>query len=182
MTPLHRATLVMEPFATPLTPEALLAHPQFAADLVRALRGAHTAGIIHCDVRFENVYVHAGGVIIADWGFAYRLAPDAQPRPAIGTVATAAEEVLIASLGDRLLTPKKQHDLQSCVRMAVLAHEDGRLLELFQLAVQRHGYIVLDSFWRWQLAYPPWARAEKLAIDCSYDELATCLQTLLEGA
>jgi len=107
MTPLHRATLVMEPFATPLTPEALLAHPQFAADLVRALRGAHTAGIIHCDVRFENVYVHAGGVIIADWGFAYRLAPDAQPRPAIGTVATAAEEVLIAYLGDRLLTPKK---------------------------------------------------------------------------
>jgi len=82
------------------------------------------------------------------------------------------------------LTPMNKHDLQSCVRMArmaVLTREDPYLLQALQTAVRGRGFMVVKNFWRWQLAYSPWARAEKLAIKCSYDELATCLQTLLEG-
>jgi len=49
-------------------------------------------------------------------------------------------------------------------RMAVLTREDPYLLQALQTAVRGRRFMAVKKFWRWQLAYSPWARTEKLAI------------------
>jgi hypothetical protein len=70
-----------------------LAH-RVAADVLRALRGAHAAGFVHGDVRPSNVVLDAaggGGAQLVDWGAARRLGERGNSR--WGTMPFVADQV-----------------------------------------------------------------------------------------
>jgi len=66
-------------------------------DIIQELKLMHGAGIVHCDLRLENLQVREGRLIIGDWGVE-RDGHDRKPRWPIGTVSTAASDILAACL------------------------------------------------------------------------------------
>ncbi len=88
----------------PLTIEEFL---QVAIQCAEALAGAHHAGIVHCDIKPENIMLTpAGRVKVLDFGIAKRLPRSDQSstlhqtRPLSGTPAYMAPEVLIEGATD----------------------------------------------------------------------------------
>ena len=176
--------LVLSPRGTPLTPATLKGRPALITDLVRALQSAHTAGYVHCDLRFANLYLDnaqpEGRLVIADWGFAFHIAVD-KPRPWAGTVSTASKAVL-AALGARKgdYTPCPADDLESCVKLARLAAgTEQAASKRFENAVAVRDCGALAAFWQWQLFPPAWASALDFAQRCDYGSLAVALENLL---
>ena len=70
-------TQIEEPFGQP---ERVEPHLEIALGVCRALEMAHARGILHRDVKPENVLVGPfGEVLLVDWGLAVRFRDDAEP-------------------------------------------------------------------------------------------------------
>ena len=89
--------------------------------LVECLHAAHNAGVVHRDVRPENLMVDINGIArLIDWGCA-AFVSDGVATPGItGTFRYASDEVLEAAISSSARTPAPKDDLESLVR-AVLA-------------------------------------------------------------
>ena len=174
-------TLVLSPRGTPLRPVDVLERPALMADLIHALRHAHAAGFVHCDLRFSNLYLDGDGALaIADWGFAFKAGEP--PRPWLGTVVTASVRVLLALPHGDQLTPQPADDLESCVklaRLATLARYNPVAADDVATAAAARGYRAVCRFWEWQLAEPAWARALDHAQKRDYDALTAWLAAQL---
>jgi hypothetical protein len=86
-------------------------------DLVRSLQQAHTAGVVHRDLRPDNVMEDSyGRACLIDWGFAYVIESPEIP-PFQGTFRYASDEVLASAIAGELRRPQVKDDLESFVRM-----------------------------------------------------------------
>ena len=67
---------------------------QIAQELAEALEYAHEHGVIHCDVKPENILLHEGHVVVADFGIAHALHSSGAPGTelAAGTPAYMSPE------------------------------------------------------------------------------------------
>ena len=106
-----------------LTP-ADVASRKLNADLVSLLEASHAAGVIHRDVRPDNIMVdEAGLAYIIDWGCAYVLEESSTTAPPPlfeGTFRFASDAALAAATLGKRRVPEPKDDLESLVR-SVLA-------------------------------------------------------------
>ena len=178
---LAERTLVLAPRGIEVLPADLLRRPALMGGLVRALRHAHAAGYVHCDVRSSNLYLDGDdGLVIADWGFAFK-ATDG-PRPWHGTVVTASERALLAMRNDGYSAPQAADDLEGCVklaRLAVLERTNVIAAANMTYVAALRDYDAVRHFWTWQLDGQPWAHALRHAKQLDYDALADGLVGLL---
>ena len=85
--------------------------------LVECLRGAHAAGVVHRDIRPENVMMDSlGEARIVDWGCAVFVTNDTATPWITGTFRYASEEVLEAAIAGSARIPQPKDDLESLVR------------------------------------------------------------------
>ncbi len=124
----------------PLSPGRALA---LLEPIVSALAAAHRAGLIHRDVKPENVLIAADGRIkVADFGLAKAVSADTQHTATggvlIGTVSYLAPELVVDGRADpradvyasgvmlyELLTGRKPHEGESPIQVAYKhVHED----------------------------------------------------------
>jgi hypothetical protein len=79
--------------------DRLAVHLSILRDVARALHFAHSRGVVHRDVKPDNVLVgEYGEVYLADWGIAVELpppgAPPREPGPLVGTPVFLAPEMI----------------------------------------------------------------------------------------
>lgn len=87
--------------------------------LLQCLQGAHAAGVIHRDLRPDNLMENPsdGSVRLIDWGFAYMVDDESNHTPSFeGTFRYAGDEALASAIANHSRRPKKKDDLQSFVR------------------------------------------------------------------
>lgn len=128
---------------SPMTPARALS---LLEPVVSALAAAHRAGLIHRDVKPENVLIgdeaHGGRVKVADFGLAKAVSTDTQHTATggvlIGTVSYLAPELVVDGRSDaradvyaagvvlyELLTGSKPHEGESPIQVAYRhVHED----------------------------------------------------------
>lgn len=87
--------------------------------LLQCLQGAHAAGVIHRDLRPDNLMQNSsdGSVRLIDWGFAYMMDDESTHIPPFeGSFRYAGDEVLASAIAEQLRQPQKKDDLESFVR------------------------------------------------------------------
>ncbi len=89
-------TLTSEIAQGPIAPERAAA---IAVEIAGALAAAHQAGVVHRDLKPDNVLIHAGGVKVVDFGIAHVEGPEVtrltKAGAMIGTPAYMAPEQLL---------------------------------------------------------------------------------------
>jgi len=93
-------TLLLAPVAKELSAPDLLVHPQHNRDLLVVLQAAHAACIVHCDLRFANLYLLGDRLVISDWGYAFGVGSTSERFP-IGTVALPYSKCCLPSVVTR---------------------------------------------------------------------------------
>jgi predicted Ser/Thr protein kinase len=120
-------------------PEPLEAHVRVLARVCEALHFAHTRGVLHLDLKPDNVMLgEHGEVTLLDWGLALALEPGTPlpPRESrteiVGSLAYMAPEMLAAE--GRLLSPRTDVYLVGATLFELLAghppHQGQSVLEL----------------------------------------------------
>mmetsp|Transcript_16266 Transcript_16266/g.37459 ORF Transcript_16266/g.37459 Transcript_16266/m.37459 type:complete len:685 (-) Transcript_16266:158-2212(-) len=126
----------------------------FVEDLVSCLRGAHALGIVHRDVRPENVMKTAGGkVILNDWGCS---AKEGKQVSFAGTFRYASEEVLTSVIQGTDRLPQPKDDLHSLVRTVIALNDVDVRKKLSDVADGNYHDAI--CFWeKWQQHNPFYA-------------------------
>ena len=103
--------------------------------LVECLKGAHKAGVVHRDIRPENLMIDSRGVARAiDWGCAAFTAKGVAAPGITGTFRYASDEVLEAAINGSARTPEPRDDLESLVRTVLAVNTVTIREELADLA------------------------------------------------
>ena len=113
--------------------------------VLECLKGAHRVGVVHCDIRPENIIMDSAGMArLIDWGAAYMAnAHMALAQGLIGTFRYDSDAVLEAAIQGLAREPTPADDLESLVG-AVFAITIGN--ELAQL--DQGDFVGLREFWR----------------------------------
>lgn len=145
------------------------------SDLVDCLRAAHKAGVVHRDVRPDNIMQDSEGRIsLIDWGFAHRKTPTATIPEFQGTFQYASEEVLASAISGELRKPQPKDDLASLVRVMLSMLSPSLQDELAE--IQANGLSAAQSFWAdKRKANQHYEWVFELANSCNYDALKAAM-------
>ena len=136
--------------------------------LVLCLRAAHGAGVVHRDVRPENVMMGKEGVILNDWGCSAMTSKGAAQFS--GTFRYARDEVLDAAIDMKRRIPLPQDDLHSLVR-SVLALNDPEIRKELS-SIEIGDYSAAIQFWKsWRAKNNLYDHFFQAAETCDYDGL-----------
>jgi serine/threonine protein kinase len=141
-----------------------------ASDLIDCLQGAHKAGVVHRDVRPDNIMEDMyGNVRLIDWGFASFVLENINV-PLRGTFRYASEEVLNHAILKSYRVPRVKDDVHSVLRVILSSLQPRISYDLAKIGDR-------DL----QAARNYWAQKRKLndkydwafnsAESCEYDEL-----------
>lgn len=91
--------------------------------LLEDLCKIHNVGLIHRDVRLENIVIFGDEAKLIDFGYS---SPPAKSEHILGTLATASQDVLAGALGSKTkpFAYKKRDDLESLLKV-FLMHQWG---------------------------------------------------------
>lgn len=140
--------------------------------LLECLKGAHRVGVVHRDIRPENLMVDSSGTAqLIDWGAAYMASSDvAVAQGLIGTFRYASDEVLEAAIEGTAREPKAADDLESLVRTVLAINTATIRMELAQLV--QGDFAAARDFWRSKRAGNHYHEVYfKAASVCDYDAL-----------
>lgn len=101
----------------PATPSPLKA--RHFVGLLEDLCRIHKAGLMHYDIRVENLMILDDAAKLVDFGY---LAPPVESRCIRGTLETASQDVLAAACREEGIAYKKRDDLESLLK-AFLIHQ-----------------------------------------------------------
>jgi len=119
---------------------------KMVADLVSLLKAAHTAGVIHRDVRPDNIMVDETGLVyLIDWGCAYLLDKSSPAPPFEGTFRFASDAALSAAISGINRVPEAKDDLESLVRSVLALNSPDMLRRLGEIKDGEFG--VAKQFW-----------------------------------
>ena len=103
-------------------------------NLVDCLKGAHDAGVVHRDVRPENIMLDRNGVArLIDWGCAAFTTNAVSEAGITGTFRYASDEVLEAAIHGIARKPHPKDDLESLVRVVLAINSVVIVEELAEL-------------------------------------------------
>ena len=115
--------------------------------LLECLKGAHRVGVVHRDIRPENIMVDSsGGARLIDWGAAYMTNAGVVSKGFTGTFRYASDAVLEAVIEGSAREPKPADDLESLVRAVLAVNTVTIGNELAQL--DQGDFIGARDFWR----------------------------------
>ena len=116
--------------------------------LLECLKGAHRVGVVHRDIRPENIMVDSSGrARLIDWGAAYMVnAGVGLAQGFIGTFRYASDAVPEAAIEGSVRIPKPADDLESLVRAVLAVNAVTIGSELAQL--DQGDFIGARDFWR----------------------------------
>lgn len=136
--------------------------------LLACLKGAHEAGVIHRDIRPENIMLDEGGrARIIDWGAAH-VTDHAVEEPFQGFVGTfryGSDEVLGALISSTPRPPQPKDDLESLVRVVLAINSVTILRELASL--EQGDFAGARDYWRRK-------RASNASQDFFFEAAASC--------
>ena len=116
--------------------------------LLECLKGAHRVGVVHRDIRPENIFMDSSGVArLIDWGAAYMAnAHMALAQGLIGTFRYASDAVLEAAIQGSAREPTPADDLESLVRAVFAVNTVTIGNELAKL--DQGDFVEAREFWR----------------------------------
>ena len=128
----------------------------------------HDSGLVHRDVRLENIIIFGDKARLIDFGFA--TPPVFSNSGIIGTVTTASQNVLIAALNGDPIAYEPRDDLESLLKVFLMHAYD------FKVAVpEKTSYTkALYDAWKQKI------RACRTK-NTSYDELKAYLVDVFDG-
>lgn len=143
--------------------------------LVDCLHAAHKAGVVHRDLRPDNIMQDCEGrTILIDWGFAHRKMPAGTIPEFRGTFRYASEEVLASAVSGEPREPQPKDDMASLARV-VLSMSSPSLQDALA-EMQATDLTAVQSFWAEKRKANPgheWVFA--LTNSCGYDGLKSAL-------
>lgn len=103
--------------------------------LVECLKGAHEAGIVHRDVRPDNLLQDPNGrVCLIDWGFSHHINSSLSPPNFEGTFRFASDEALDSAVKGEQREPTPSDDLESVVKLVLSLSQSSLRNELVKIA------------------------------------------------
>ncbi len=127
--------------------------------LLRALERVHSKGFVHRDVRRRNVLLHAGIVVLGDFGSAVKLGVASRVG---GTLETASDDVLRSWMDARERIFTAQDDIVSAVRTIFFLRHDA----CYRKFRTREGCASQLLFWtEMRTTYRWYAKWEAAAVD-----------------
>jgi hypothetical protein len=179
-----RAVLVMQPLAQHFDFTGIGVLPRLRESdirlLVNVLRQAHCLGLVHRDVRFDNIYFFNSKVLLNDWGAAVGTCS------AVDYIGVAVElSPFLIAHKSTVFVPRSQDDLHALAR-SLYRQLYRPPHHLFHSADGTPDIARIEAFWR-QLSNT-WQNIFQLAEDscctdeASYLKFAQALVNMLEGA
>lgn len=115
--------------------------------ILECLKGAHGAGVVHRDIRPENIMVNSNGEArLIDWGAAYMANGGSGSTEFIGTFRYASDAVLEAAINSSPRKPQPEDDLGSLVRAVLAINTVTIRQELAQL--KQEDFRKARTFWQ----------------------------------
>jgi RIO-like serine/threonine protein kinase len=138
-----------------------------ASELIDCLQGAHKVGIIHRDVRPDNIMQDMQGhVRLIDWGFASSKGDTNVPFQ--GTFRYASQEVLLAAISETARGPQPKDDLHSALRIILSSLQPSISNDLAKIEDLQG---VLDYWTDKRKKNRKYEWAFVAADECNYDDL-----------
>ncbi len=175
----HSVVLVTEFVGEPLPREGFR-DPATLYEILWALRGIWSCGIIHCDIKPEHIRVSDQGIRIIDFDLAYNTRQVYQLGCYRGTVPFSAVSAL------RGLTPSPSTDLESlfyacasCVRAELLPWFDDSWACIMDADSDSH---ILDQLPELTAQRIQWLNTDQSPLVSSLLRMSQCTQTDSEAA
>ena len=118
------------------------------ADILDCLEQSHASGVVHRDIRPENIMQDGQGkAYLLDWGFAVIHNLDATPPEFEGTFRYASEAVLNAAIAGRPHRPLPKDDLESFVKTVAAVNSGGHRLWRKLSAIEQGNFLGARDTW-----------------------------------
>jgi len=151
--------------------------PLIVVEFVDILDRAHKVGVVHRDVRPDNMMVFKGQAYLVDWGYAVKIGFKGTYS---GTFHFASDAVLQALSNATAVSAKPQYDLESLVKALLAVKNNSLLQQLMAIDSKPANASKVQKVWdTWFKPRPVWKAIYFHATKRQYDDVKRCLSELV---